>query len=83
MKKIMPFLTALLMAAAAKAQTSRELRGKWQLVKLTQNGMEKDILHTLNPIKYTGLLPKTGSSREKLAIKAAKANGSYLKTIRS
>lgn len=36
-------MTALMASLAGYAQTSKELLGKWQLVKLTQHGEEKDL----------------------------------------
>ena len=36
-------MTALIASLAGYAQTSKELLGKWQLVKLTQHGQEKEI----------------------------------------
>lgn len=42
MKKIL-LLFILLIGLSANAQTSKELIGKWQLVKWTKNGKEKDI----------------------------------------
>lgn len=72
MKKIMPFLTALLMAAAAKAQTSRELIGKRQLVKLTQNGMEKDILQYFKSDKVYRAFTEDGKFQRKVGNKSSK-----------
>lgn len=42
MKKLF-FVIAFLIGLSASAQTSKELIGKWQLVKWTKNGKEKDI----------------------------------------
>ena len=36
-------MTALIASLSGYAQTSKELLGKWQLVKLTQHGQEKEI----------------------------------------
>lgn len=45
MKKFL-LLSMLFAATFLQAQTSKELLGKWQLVKWTQNGREKDIAAT-------------------------------------
>lgn len=42
MKKIILILICLI-GFSSQAQTAKELLGKWQLVKWTQNGKEKDI----------------------------------------
>ena len=41
MKKIITLFAGLLIVAAAHAQTSKELLGKWKLIKQTQNGEVK------------------------------------------
>ena len=43
MKKIVFLALITLASLSIRAQTSKELIGKWQLVKLTKNGTEKDI----------------------------------------
>ncbi|BFM43366.1 hypothetical protein CFS9_20070 [Flavobacterium sp. CFS9] len=43
MKKIVFLALIALASFTIQAQTSKELIGKWQLVKLTKNGKEKDI----------------------------------------
>ena len=43
MKKILFLLFIAFSALTVNAQTSKELVGKWQLVKLTKNGKEKDL----------------------------------------
>jgi hypothetical protein len=43
MKKIVFLALIMLVSFSIQAQTSKELVGKWQLVKLTKNGKEKDI----------------------------------------
>ncbi|MFH6986848.1 lipocalin family protein [Flavobacterium collinsii] len=43
MKKIAFLALIMLASLSIQAQTSKELVGKWQLVKLTKNGKEKDI----------------------------------------
>lgn len=43
MKKIVFLLLISLAAFTVNAQTSKELIGKWQLVKLTKNGTEKSL----------------------------------------
>lgn len=43
MKKIVFLALITLASLSIQAQTSKELIGKWQLVKLTKNGTEKDI----------------------------------------
>ena len=43
MKKIVFLALIMLASLSIQAQTSKELIGKWQLVKLTKNGKEKDI----------------------------------------
>ena len=68
----MPFLTALLMAAAANAQTSRELIGKRHLVTLTQNGMEKDILHYFKSDKVYRAFAEDGKFQGKVGNKSSK-----------
>ena len=45
MKKLL-FLVALAIGLSIHAQTSKELLGKWQLIKWTQHGKEKDIAAT-------------------------------------
>lgn len=42
-RTILLFMTLFLTASAMNAQTSKELVGKWQLVKWTHNNKEKDI----------------------------------------
>jgi len=72
MKKIIPFLTTFLMAAAANAQTSRELIGKWQLVKLSQNGMEKDILQYFKSDKVYQAFTEDGKFQGTVGDKSTK-----------
>ena len=43
MKKIVFLALITLASLSIQAQTSKELIGKWQLVKLSKNGTEKDI----------------------------------------
>ncbi|WP_264532096.1 lipocalin-like domain-containing protein [Flavobacterium sp. N502540] len=43
MKKIVFLALIMLASLSIQAQTSKELIGKWQLVKLSKNGTEKDI----------------------------------------
>lgn len=45
MKKLL-FLLVCMVGFTSNAQTSKELLGKWQLVKWTHNGKEKDIKET-------------------------------------
>ena len=40
---VLLFMTLFLTAGTVTAQTSKELVGKWQLVKWTHNNKEKDI----------------------------------------
>ncbi|WP_264526165.1 DUF5004 domain-containing protein [Flavobacterium sp. N502536] len=48
MKKIVYLALIMLASLSIQAQTSKELIGKWQLVKLTKNGKEKDIKEKFN-----------------------------------
>lgn len=48
MKKIVYLALIMLASFSIQAQTSKELIGKWQLVKLTKNGKEKDIKEKFN-----------------------------------
>ncbi|URC14152.1 MULTISPECIES: DUF5004 domain-containing protein [unclassified Flavobacterium] len=43
MKKIVFLALITLASLSIQAQTSKELIGKWQLIRLTKNGKEKDI----------------------------------------
>lgn len=43
MKKIVFLALIMLASLSIQAQTSKELIGKWQLIKLSKNGTEKDI----------------------------------------
>ena len=44
MKKLLFLIPVLFLAFSVTAQTSKELIGKWQLVKWTKNGKDKDIV---------------------------------------
>ena len=44
MKKLLFLIPVLFLAFSVSAQTSKELIGKWQLVKWTKNGKDKDIV---------------------------------------
>lgn len=72
MKKIPLLSAALFMAATINAQTSQELIGKWQLVKLTKNGTEKDILQVFKSEKVYQAFTENGKFQGTVGDKSTK-----------
>lgn len=71
MKNLFLLLIGLI-ALSVNAQTSKELIGKWQLVKLTKNGSEKDLKDVYKTDQVYQVFTKEGKFQGIVGDKSAK-----------
>jgi len=63
MKKIIYLFLFFFTVVGVNAQTSKELVGKWQLVKQTKGGVDKDLKEQFKTIRFFKSFPRTVNFR--------------------